>query len=265
MKKENNIFLWVVFGIVVVAVFLLPNAYSLISNLNKPKIEKGTTEKKEEVKVVTDEIIQDIHFPMMRNSKYSNATYYSLDTFKISDMSNADILYSAFKEVEDISINNKTLKSAYIDLRIKNTLGKNVIYKLERFYVPQDSNSKYKGYWNYNASNKTFVHQGGNKNENKSVEYYDLMQKIKAEYDKRDIVIYYYVGFAKVTGNKYTIYSDPKMTNVLKEGTKDNVDLNKVFESIDNKSKKVYKYTFKDTICSYSEYCLYEGKWINEL
>ncbi len=53
------------------------------------------------------------------------------------------------------------------------------------------------------------------------------------------------------------------MTNKIDEGILDS-DLNTIFNKIDNSKKKTYKYTFKDTICSYSEYCLYEGTWVSE-
>ena len=42
-------------------------------------------------------------------------------------------------------------------------------------------------------------------------------------------------------------------------------ELLNTFKSLDKKQKKIYKYTFKNTLCSYDEYCLYEGKWVNEL
>ena len=79
-------------------------------------------------------------------------------------------------------------------------------------------------------------------------------------------MVYYYVGFAKVVDNNYTIYSDANMTNELTKGTFTTLeDLNTVFKNINKENKKIYKYTFKNTLCSYNEYCLYEGKWITEL
>ncbi len=263
MKDNKNIFMWVVLFIAIVIVFLFPNIYSFVSNYTIPKTGKVENTKKEEVKKVTDEIIEEIHFPVMRNSKYNMYTYYSLDTFKSSDMNNQDKLLSGFLKLEKVNINNNTFKSTYMDLLIDNVLGKNVEYNLERFYVPIDSNVDYKGYWNYDPNSGLFIYQGGTNYENTNIEYYNLEQRIKAEYEKRDIVIYYYVGFAKVEGNNYIIYSDPEMTNKIDEGILDS-DLNTIFNKIDNSKKKTYKYTFKDTICSYSEYCLYEGTWVSE-
>ena len=56
------------------------------------------------------------------------------------------------------------------------------------------------------------------------------------------------------------------MTKELTKGTFIDINnLNDVFKKIEKKNKNVYKYTFKNNLCSYNEYCLYEGKWINEL
>ena len=38
-------------------------------------------------------------------------------------------------------------------------------------------------------------------------------------------------------------------------------DLLNAFKSISSNKKNSYKYTFKNTLCSYDEYCLYEGEW----
>jgi len=264
-NKQKNTLMWVLLGVAIVVVFLFPKIYSLVTKLTLPKVEKSKPETKEEVKKVTDEVISDIHFPLMRNSKYSKDTYYSLDVFTSSNMSDADKLLSAFLKLEKINIVNNTFKSTYMDLLIDNVLGKNIEYNLGGFYVPIDSNVDYKGYWNYNPNNGLFIYQGGNNGANTSIEYYNLEQKIKAEYDKRDIIIYYYVSFATLQDKNYKIYSDPAMTDLIAEGTLENNTLDDVFVNIDNKKKKIYKYVFKDTICSYSEYCLYEGKWVNDL
>ena len=265
-KKSNksNIFLIVLCVIVILFVFLLPYLYDFITDLRMPKTGKSEEEIVEKEKVVDLEVLNDIHFPKMRNSKYNANSYYSLDTFKVSDMTNADILLNAFLDIEQVNINNNTFKSKYMELRIKNILGKNVNYNFERFYVPQDANTNYKGYWNYDAGRGLFVYQGGNINENKGIEYYDLTSLKSAEYDNKDIIVEYYILFAKVQGNNYTIYSNPSMTNMVTEGTLDSVSLDEVFDSLDNGTKKVYRFIFKKTLCSYSEYCLYEGAWVDD-
>lgn len=263
-KSNNNVLLLVLCVIIIVFIFLLPYLYDFITDLRMPKVKEEEPVIEEVKKVVDEEVLADIHFPIMRSSKYNATSYYNLDVFKISDMNNSDILYNAFMDIEQVNINNNTVKSKYMELRIKNILGKSINYKFERFYVPQDANTKYKGYWNYDAKRGLFVYQGGNKNENKSIEYYDLTSLKKAEYNKKDIIVYYYILFAKVQGKNYTIYSDPSMTNVVLSGILDDKSLNDVFASIDNGKKKVYKFTFKNTLCSYSEYCLYEGAWVDD-
>ena len=260
-KTDSNILVWVLCLIVIVFVFALPYLQNFIDSLSTEKVEKENIEQKEEKKVVDSETLADIHFPIMRNSKYSVNTYYSLDYFKISKN---DILDNAFMDIEQININNNAFSSKYMELRIKNILGKNVNYNYERFYVPIDANTNYKGYWNYDANSGLFLYQGGNNNENINIEYYDLTSLKSAEYVDKDIVVYYYVLFAKLENNYYTVYSDASMTNVVTEGSIIGTTLDEVFNNIDNSKKKVYRYVFKNTLCSYSEYCLYEGAWVDD-
>ena len=161
---------------------------------------------------------------------------------------------------------SKQFNQDYIELRIKNILGKNIKYNLENFYVPEDANSNYKGNWSYDRNNSRFIYNGLCNSKATNTKYYNLEELIKSEYDNNDIVVYYYVGFAKVVNNNYTIYKDAKMTEELSNGTFTSLDdLNNTFKSLNKNNKKIYKYTFKDTVCSYNEYCLYEGKWVNEI
>ena len=56
------------------------------------------------------------------------------------------------------------------------------------------------------------------------------------------------------------------MTKVLISGDfVSEEELNKIYKQQTKRTKKIYKYTFKNTLCSYNEYCLYEGKWVNEI
>lgn len=264
-KTNSNILVWVLCLIVIVFVFTLPYLQKFIDSFSTEKVEKTPDiEKKQEKKVVDSETLNDIHFPIMRNSKYNFNTYYSLDSFKISDMNNADILYNAFMDIEQVNINNNSFSSKYMELRIKNILGKSVNYKFDRFYVPIDANTNYKGYWNYDANRGLFVYQGGNNNENINIEYYDLTSLKSAEYDGDDIIVEYYVLFARLENNYYKIYSDSSMTNVVTEGSIIGTSFDEVFNNIDNGDKKVYRFRFKNTLCSYKEYCLYEGAWVDD-
>lgn len=276
-EKSSSLFIIILFAVILVLVIFIPKIYEFIENQKLPKIE--TSEQNEEIKdkKVDSETLEGLHFPIMRNSIYDINTYYTLDTFNISHMTNKDILYNAFMNLYEghmVSSNargncttvNKQFNVDYIDLIIDNVLGKNVNYMLETFYVPEDSSSNYKGNWIYDASYSRFIYDGLCSYKATNTSYYNLEELIKAEYNNNDIVVYYYVGFAKVVDNNYIIYSDANMTNEINSGTFTSLEnLNNAFKSIDKNNKKIYKYTFKNTLCSYDEYCLYEGKWVNEL
>lgn len=274
-KKDNSMFLIIVFVVIIVLVMLLPKIHSYIESLTLPKVEKSEDVENKEEKIIDDELLSSLHYPIMRNSIYSSETYYSLNKFKVNNMSNKDILYDAFLDIYEGNIvtsnvygecvsEPKEFSSEYLELRIKNILSKNINYTFESFYVPVDSSSPYKGRWDYDSVNKRFIYNAYCSSNTISVRYYDLEQYIKSEFKKDDLIVYKYVGFAKVEGNNYIIYSDAKMTNQIHSGTFTTVDdLNNAFNNLNNNVKKIYKYTFKDTLCSYNEYCLYEGEWVN--
>ena len=278
MKKDNKsgVFIIILLSLIVILVLLFPKIYSIIEKSKLPKLDNLDNNTKEEVKTIDDELLSSLHYPIMRNSIYSKDTYYTLSTFKISDMSNQDILYNAFLDMYEGNIVDSTVKgqcvtepkefdSKYIKLRVNNILGKNVKYTLTDFSVPEDSTSNYKGTWTYDSANSKYIYNGYCENITYGSKYYNLEEYIKAEYDNDDVIVYKHVGFAKVDGSNYIIYSDAKMTDEIGKGTFTSVEsLNDIFKSINKKNKKTYKYTFKDTLCSYNEYCLYEGKWVNE-
>lgn len=276
--SKNAIFIIVLLAVVAILVLFFPKIYDLINSFSMPEVEKIEIEEKEETKKIDESILETIHYPMMRTSIYDSNTYYALDKFTISNLSNNDILLNAFLDVYEGNMTSyegigtcttisKQFNKDYLELRIKNILGNKINYKLDNFYVPEDLNSKYTGTWNYDSWNNRFVYVGLCNSKATNVKYYDLEELIKLEYEnKNDIVAYYYVGFAKVEGNNYVIYSDAKMTKELKKGTLTNAEgLDTIFKSVAKNNKQIYKYTFKNTLCSYNEYCLYEGKWINEL
>lgn len=275
--NKSNTFLIVIFIILVILVLLFPKIYGYIETLKLPKIDKAIENQEEENKIVDEETLESIHRPLMRSSIYNTNTYYSLNNFTISNMSNSDILINAFLDIYEGNITNsdvmgtctntsKQFNVDYLTLRIKNILGKNIEYKLEDFYVPEDSSSNYKGNWSYDNTSSRYIYNGLCESKATGVKYYDLEDLIKAEYSGNDIVLYYYVGFAKVEGDSYIIYNDVEMKNEISRGNfNSEEELNSIFENLDKKNKKVYKYTFKNTLCSYNEYCLYKGQWTNEL
>ena len=276
MKKDNNLFIWILLIIIVVLVLLFPKIHGYIESFDLPNIENIKEEEKEQNKNVDKEILESIHRPLMRNSIYNSYTYYSLNKFTINDMSNSDILLNAFLDIYEGNMTtfeyngnctniSKQFNVDYIELRIKNILGKNVKYTFENFYVPEDLESNYKGNWKYDIYNSRFIYDGICTSNISNITYYNLEQLIKAEYNKNDINVYYYVGFAKVEGNNYSIYKDANMNELIISGTLNNTsELNSIFQNIENKNKKIYKYTFKNNLCSYNEYCLFEGMWVNE-
>lgn len=276
-EKNNSLFIIILFAVILVLVLFMPKIYEFIEKEKLPEIQNK--EEKEQTKNtnVDEETLESIHFPIMRNSVYDSNTYYSLDTFTISNMSNNDILYNAFMDIYEGNMTSSDITGScasiskqfnvdYLELRIKNILGKNVKYNLESFYVPEDSNSNYKGTWVYDSSYSRFIYNGLCSSKATNTKYYNLEELINAKYEDSDIVINYYVGFAKVVDNSYVIYSDVNMTKEIHSGTFTSLeDLNNIFKSINKNNKKIYKYTFKNTLCSYNEYCLYEGKWVNEV
>ena len=270
-KKGNNVFIIILLILVVGVVFCFPMINKFIAKITSPKVEASNSNKEEEKKFNSD-IIEDMHFPIMRNSVYSDSTYYSLDKFTISSMNNKEILLNAFLDMHEGNIvstgtpakcggTSATFEQKYIELRIKNILGRNVNYKLETFEVPEGADTKYPGTWTYDATSKKFIYDGLCNKNTQTVKYYDLKQLKEGKYEGSDIILYYYVGFAKVEGNKYVIYSKPDMKDEINSGDFIDIEsLQNIFESLNNK-RKIYKYIFKNDSCTYNEYCLYEGSW----
>lgn len=274
--SSNLTFLIVLLILVLTFIFVCPFIYNFTNKFSLPKVENIKIEEKEEDKIIDEEVISSLHFPIMRINKYSNFTYYSKDKFRISDISNDDILTNAFLDMHEGNIVDSSIKSncgnlskefnaEYIDLRIKNILGRNVDYTLTNFNVPEGSNSNYVGEWMFNSDNYTYTYNGVCDSKISDTSYYDLTQYIKSEYKDKDIIVYYYIGFAKVVGDNYIIYSDSNMTKELTKGNMSNVSLEEIFKNLENSSKKIYRYTFKNNLCTYGDYCMYEGEWIDEL
>ena len=277
VKDNGNLVVIISLIVVVILVLFFPSIYNYIETAKLPKIEKDDIEETNDKKMVDDEVLSNLHYPIMRSDMYDFNTYYSLSEFKISDMSNNDILLNAFLDIYEgnmtpyngwvaCSNDSKQFDVNYLELRIKNILGKNITYALEDFYVPEGLNTKYAGNWTYDFNNSRYIYNGLCNSNIGKTRYNDLLQFIKAEYNGSDVIVYYYVGFSKLEGNNYTIYSDAKMTNLISSGTLVTGDeLSYIFNELDNTVKNIYKYTFKNSLCSYNEYCLYKGEWIDEL
>lgn len=276
-ENKSGLLIIILLSIVCVLILFFPKIYDFINSFSMPKVEKLPTTENEEIKKIDEGVLETIHYPLMRTSIYNSNTYYSLDTFKIDNLSNNDILLNAFLDIYEGNMTpyegasycttiSKQFNEKYLKLRVKNIISNKIQYTLENFYVPEDLDSNYTGTWNYDSVNNRFIYIGLCNSSATNIKYYNLEQLIKIEYDNDDIDAYYYVGFAKVEGNNYIIYKDANMTQELDRGTFISLDnLNKIFENMNKKDKKIYKYKFKNNLCSYNDYCLYEGKWIDEL
>lgn len=278
-NNKNGILIIILLAIVTVLVLFFPKIYDLVMQVSMPKIEDKTDEGLKEKKEITEEILETIHYPKMRNGIYNSNTYYTKDVFTINDLSNNDILYNAFLDIYEGNMTSyenvgactnvsKQFNVDYLKLRIKNILGKNINYSFTDFNVPEGVDTKYPGTWVYDAARARYLYKGLCNSNQLTSKYYNLEQLVKLEYadNESDIIAYYYVGFAKVDASNYIIYKDAKMTEELTKGTFTTVEnLNEAYKKINNKKKKIYRYTFKNTLCSYNEYCLYEGRWVNEI
>ena len=276
-NNKNGLLIIVLLAVVTVLVLLFPKIYDFINSFSMPEVENTETKEKEETKELDESILETIHYPLMRTSIYNSNTYYSLDKFTINDLTNEDILLNAFLDLYEGNITSyegysctgesKQFSKDYMELRIKNIIGNKINYSLNSFYVPEDLDSKYVGNWTYDSYNGRFIYEGLCSSNASNIKYYDLEELIKVEYEnKKDIAAYYYVGFAKVEGENYIIYKDANMNEKLDEGKFiDKETLINKFKSINKNKKSTYKYLFKNNLCSYNEYCLYEGKWVNEL
>ena len=277
--KKNTIVILLVFILIGVLIFFLPDIYNKVQELTAPKVEKieikKDNDKKKEVITIDSDIVKELTYPIMRNDKYNMNTYYALDVFTTDNLSNNDILVNAFLDIYDgylvdhgsvgCASNSKEFDASYIVSRIKNIIGKDVKYNLEDFTVPNVSN-KYVGDWKYDGNSNTFVYYGNCSNSKGNTIYYDLskLYKLDASKDNNVLTLYHYVGFAKVVGNNYTIYNDYNMTNEVSSGTiNDLSELDNVFDNLDMNNFNTYKYSFKKGLCSYDNYCFYKGEWVN--
>lgn len=274
ISKKTVIIICLVLLLTFILVMFLPKIYTLVEKIKAPEVSniEKKEEKEEEVKI-TDELLEELAYPVMRYSKYDSNSYYMKDEFSIKDMSNKDILYTAFLDVYEGNITNsdivatctdspKQLKAKYIELRIKNILSKNLEYKFENFTVPLGSTSNYIGEWKYEGT--YFTYQGNCNLNVGSIEYYDLKEYKEAYFDKDNLIVYYYIGFAKVENGTYVIYSDPNYTKEVSSGEFiSEEELNKEFKNLKRNKKQLYKYEFNTTKCSYDNYCLTKGMWVN--
>lgn len=276
MKKSNLILLFIMFAVIGVLIFFLPDIYKKFQEMDTPKVDKvydvkEKEEKKEPVTIDSD-IISSLYFPIMHNDKYSKESYYQKKSITLNEFSNNDILYNAFLDLYDgylidhnsvgCAKNSKQFDGTYLRSRIKNIIGKNINYNLEDFTVPNiNKDTNYIGLWKYNSSNDSYVFYGDCNNKKDNTIYYELtnLYKVDSSNDNRILYLYYNVGFVKTVGNNYYIYEDADYNNEVGNGIleKGNIDY-------DISGFKTYKYTYKLGLCSYDNYCFYKGEWVND-
>lgn len=297
--KTNSISLIIILVALIavaIAIIFLPDIYKLLhketpSNYKDPEVvDDNPSEKLEEI-TLKSSIISKLNYPIMRNSKYDNNTYYKKESITMSQFSNNDILYNAFIHIYKGNIadynekyngnycgtdeTKKTFNAKYIDARIANLFTKSTEYKHANFTVPKNNpDTNYIGTWKYDSKNNRYIYYGDCSNNSGigDFAYYDLKVPYKAEGLKKNTVIEIsnYMAFAKLDlkTKKYTIYSDVEMTNSLSDGTLTTNDheseLNTIFSKYieTNQNLNKYKYIFSSNDCSYKDYCFEKGEWI---
>lgn len=271
MKKGSLIFLFLMFIIVGVLIYFMPDIYKKIQEVDNPKVKKtNSTTTQTIIKKITmdSDIVKNLKYPIMHNDKYSSDNYFQLNEFSINDLTNNDILYNAFLDIyegylvshEKTGCTNvsKEFDVIYLKSRIKNIIGKNVNYKLEDFIVPNIYNdTNYVGLWKYDSSNNKYIYNGNCNKVNSNTIYYELtnLYKVDNSDDLNTLYLYYHIGFVKEEDNKTIIYKDAFYNEEL-----GNIDIN----NYDLSNFKTYKYTYKLGLCSYDNYCFYKGEWVND-
>lgn len=276
MKRENVILIIVCIIIVIVGLISIPNIYKFVESKSISKdvtVTEAKEEKEEKEEITTNsDILKELVYPIMNNNNSRKSSYYNLDSFSVSDISNNDILATAFTQIysgylvsnpsvgcayESISFNDN-----YLELRIQNIFGPNTNYNLTDFTLYNDNYNDYVGSFKYDINNKKYIYYGNCEGKS-TTSYYDIksIYDVSLSDDENTLTVYYYVGFVKLENGNYTLYSDANYTKEIKKGVYTDMDsLEKILSDLDVKK---YQYTFRKDTCNYDSYCFYEGKWIN--
>lgn len=270
MKKNSFVFIVILFIIIGVLIYFLPDIYKKFQNMDVPKIENKKEEIKEEVKKekisIDSDIVKNITLPIMHSDKYLPDSYYNKNEFTINDMTNNDILYNAFLDIYEgylkdhksvgCTNNSKEFDSSYLKSRIKNIIGKSVKYVLEDFSVPNIyKDNKYIGLWKYDSNSDSFIYNGDCSNKNNNIYYFEIMDLYKVDNNDDTLYLYYHIGFVKYDGGKYILYKDANYKEEVSSSQNVNFDISNL---------NPYKYTYKLGLCTYDNYCFYKGEWVND-
>ena len=290
-EKSNNGVLIVCLIVVVVAVALFPKISSTITKTKnkqrKPSVKvEAEPEKEYEALTLESEEIQNISYPVMHIDNSIKNTYFSLDTFVVSNYSNNDLLYNALIDVgaENMKIYSGTYNGKYcggesnkisiidknIKSRISNKFNNNTKYTLEDITIPTNNvNTNLVGTWKYDSANKMYVYYGDCNPKKSNLLYLDISVPYDVKSGSKNIEadVYSYVAFALVnTESKlYILYSDYNYTKELTKGmlTSNNYEkeLTDIVKNMDKSNINKYKYSFSKKDCSYSEFCFVKGEW----
>lgn len=279
MEKKKGALFIILIVIIFIVILFMPNIYKYLNTKPVPKVEDIKEEKEEKIEKLTldSDIVKNLKYPIMRYGIYNKNSYYEKSSFKVTDLTNEEVLINAFVDIYSGNINDykglkpscaveaKELKTTYISSRIRNILSNDINYTYSNFNVPELPNySKYLGEWKYNSQTDTYIYYG-TCNKESGIKYYDLkvLNKLETKNNNKELIIYAYMAFASVNNNKYTIYSDVSLNNKILEGNFTTLEnLNKDFKNyLKNNKTKQYKFIFKKGICSYGDYCLAEGVW----
>lgn len=84
-KNKNGVFIIVLLCVVTILVLFFPKIYDLVSSISMPEVEQLKNEESEKKKEINEDVLETVHYPLMRTSSYNSNTYYSLDTFTINN------------------------------------------------------------------------------------------------------------------------------------------------------------------------------------
>ena len=284
-EKASPILIVTILVLLVVGILVVPKIYNKYGRkVKQDKIEDPKVEETVKEKITykwEDEAIKDIYIPVMRKNKHQVESYYQLDKISLSDLSNTELLYNTLKDIYSGHIAdytgayngyactnglNKSIKSSYVDAHISQTITK-INYHHEDFVVPTYIDSQYAGLWKYDANQAIYVYYGDcNPDPTSDITYYDILveDKINTSEDGNEVELIYYIGFVKVVGNTYTIYSDANYTDELTSGTLVSQDVyNELYTIMKGMEDYLseYKYTYSRENCLYKNFCFISGEY----
>lgn len=292
LNVGNIIFYIFCLAIFVGGVFAFPYINDFITkkqlrNENKEKVVvKKEPEKVYEKITLESPILNKLIYPELHPDQTKVDSYYKKDKVTVSELNNADILYTAYLDVYDgaflpysggysskycgLDSSKVYFNAEYITLRIENIFNKKTVFKHTDFYVPNGSNSKYTGLWKYDSTRNIYIYYGDCENNSFRYQYLDISipYDVSASEKNVDLDVYSYLAFIKVDNDtkKYVIYRNSNYTDELSNGNlvtnNYKKELNTILNSLNKQEFKKYKYSFSVLNCAYQDYCFVSGEWV---